>query len=668
MRPMKPIVLALPLGLGLGVGEVVDVDAVRDDDRVAARCSTSVRRAYSLTAIRALIFSSAGWRIGYAAIIARERGFEVWKVATIGPCAAQQASRPREGEAGSWMCRTSNSPSCSQRRTRAADRKPKFSRATEPLYGTGTARPAETTYGGSGVSSSAGARTDTSWPSRMKYSARSRMWNWTPPGHVPGVRADDADPHERPRPSGGVEIREPQALQHVPVLRVVGDAGGEGVGQRLCHDRRLLGPGPCSGHLDRRMDPALHDRRVVVPERHGQQQRARLLGEQGRSGRHPGRLAEELHLDAGGGQVAVGDQADQAAVAQPPGERAEGGAAAVRQDLHAEALAVGDEPVVERLRLEAFGDRGERRLQLGGDPRAGEVPVGHVRQREDDAAAGGEAVGQVVHVLGLEAGLDALARSRRAAGRTPSSSAGTTACPRARARRAARDSRRAPRARSWLSSRRTPLPRRFQARSAMVPAQAHGDRLGELLDGTPAEAVERVGQPLLGTAHGVAPLLRALRVSAGRRGVGLRGLPADGDDPLDQRDEAADGDDPQRDRQQALDARDAERVQPGETAATSEIDQPLGALDQAVDGDRQADRLAARLGVRHHLAAGQAEDRDGAQERCCRRRPRTRGRSRRRSRCRRPGRGWSPGRRPSGWSGPAGGPCCRRRGRRTRTA
>ncbi|CAL9287765.1 hypothetical protein SUDANB91_01333 [Streptomyces sp. SudanB91_2054] len=141
-----------------------------------------MRRAYSLTAIRALIFSSAAWRIEYAAIIARERGLDVWKVATIGPCAAQQVSRPSEGEVGSWMWMTSKAPSCSQRRTRAADRKPKLRRATDPLYGTGTARPAETTYGGSGVSSSAGARTDTSWPRRMKYSARSRMWNWTPPG------------------------------------------------------------------------------------------------------------------------------------------------------------------------------------------------------------------------------------------------------------------------------------------------------------------------------------------------------------------------------------------------------------------------------------------------------------------------------------------------------
>ncbi|CAM5459502.1 hypothetical protein SVIOM342S_07828 [Streptomyces violaceorubidus] len=182
MRPMKPIVSPCHSGLGRASAKKSTSTPLGMTTASPPRCSTSVRRAYSLTAIRALIFSRAAWRIAYAAIIARERGLEVWKVATIGPCAAQQVSRPSEGEVGSWMWMTSKAPSCSQRRTRAADRKPKFSRATEPLYGTGTARPAETTYAGSGVSSSAGARTDTSWPSRMKYSARSRMWNWTPPG------------------------------------------------------------------------------------------------------------------------------------------------------------------------------------------------------------------------------------------------------------------------------------------------------------------------------------------------------------------------------------------------------------------------------------------------------------------------------------------------------
>lgn len=65
--------------------------------------------------------------------MARERGFEVWKVATMGPSAAQQARRETLGAAGSWMCRTSNPPSAIHLRTRAAVRGPKLRRATEPL-------------------------------------------------------------------------------------------------------------------------------------------------------------------------------------------------------------------------------------------------------------------------------------------------------------------------------------------------------------------------------------------------------------------------------------------------------------------------------------------------------------------------------------------------------
>ena len=57
----------------------------------------------------------------------------VWKVATIGPEATQQASSERLGTPGSCTCSTSNAPSLSQRRTRLADRKPNDSRATEPL-------------------------------------------------------------------------------------------------------------------------------------------------------------------------------------------------------------------------------------------------------------------------------------------------------------------------------------------------------------------------------------------------------------------------------------------------------------------------------------------------------------------------------------------------------
>ena len=138
--------------------------------------------AASATAIRPLIFSSAEARIGWAACSARDRGIAACMVATIGPSATQQASRDRLGAAGSCTCRTSKSPSFSQRRTLLADRKPNASRATEPLYGTGTARPAGTTYGGKTASSSAGAITETSWPMSISASARPLTCSRTPPG------------------------------------------------------------------------------------------------------------------------------------------------------------------------------------------------------------------------------------------------------------------------------------------------------------------------------------------------------------------------------------------------------------------------------------------------------------------------------------------------------
>ena len=68
-----------------------------------------------------------------------------WKVATSGPSWIMQVSSDRLGGAGSCTWTTSNSPSRSQRRTRAAETTPNCSRATEPLYGIGTALPASTT-------------------------------------------------------------------------------------------------------------------------------------------------------------------------------------------------------------------------------------------------------------------------------------------------------------------------------------------------------------------------------------------------------------------------------------------------------------------------------------------------------------------------------------------
>src|SRR5690349_1595459 len=118
-------------------------------------------------------------------------------------------------------------------------------RATDPLYGRGMARPAATTYGGSGEPSSAGASTLTSCPRAISASARSTMWFCTPPG-TSNEYGDTMPIRTSASPSGpaghvgggglgyaGRRLVQPEPLQHVPVLRVPGDARGQGVGDAL---------------------------------------------------------------------------------------------------------------------------------------------------------------------------------------------------------------------------------------------------------------------------------------------------------------------------------------------------------------------------------------------------------------------------------------------------
>src|SRR3954447_7080232 len=136
-------------------------------------CWTIIERAFSETAIRASIFSSAGRSRLDATLIARDRTCQVWNVATNGPSADHSAMIDALGVVGSWTWTTSKLPSASQLFTRAAVRGPNVTRATDPLYGTPTARPDETTYGGialAGDASSTGARTDTSWPTESSAS------------------------------------------------------------------------------------------------------------------------------------------------------------------------------------------------------------------------------------------------------------------------------------------------------------------------------------------------------------------------------------------------------------------------------------------------------------------------------------------------------------------
>ena len=80
-----------------------------------------------------MIFSSHGRATGPEAASPFERVVAAWKVATIGPSAIMQTSRDTDGDAGSCTWTTSNRPSRSQRRTRAADTGPNCMLAIEPL-------------------------------------------------------------------------------------------------------------------------------------------------------------------------------------------------------------------------------------------------------------------------------------------------------------------------------------------------------------------------------------------------------------------------------------------------------------------------------------------------------------------------------------------------------
>src|SRR6266566_657446 len=112
------------------------------------------------------------------------------------------------------------------------------------------------------------------------------------------------------------------ALQHVPVLRMSPDTCLEQARDLLHHRRRLLLAVTFGRHRYLFMD--MHAPVITLePQDHGHQRRAGLHGERGRAARHAGLLAEELHLHAGAGDIAVTDQADKLAGPKPLRQDAE---------------------------------------------------------------------------------------------------------------------------------------------------------------------------------------------------------------------------------------------------------------------------------------------------------------------------------------------------------
>ncbi len=200
IRPRNPIAPPLPgqPGSGSAFSYRLIVTPLGISTASPPRCLTSVERAASDTAIQPLIFSVAVRIIGSAACNARDRGFAPCTVATIGMSATQQASSDRLGAAGSCTCSRSKLPSLTQRRTRLAVSGPNESRTTDPLYGTATARPDRDDVVGQ-VTLLVGGRGHRDFVTELhqRFGEVPDVFLHAA-GHIPGVRADQADSHGEP--------------------------------------------------------------------------------------------------------------------------------------------------------------------------------------------------------------------------------------------------------------------------------------------------------------------------------------------------------------------------------------------------------------------------------------------------------------------------------------
>ncbi len=100
MKPIVPPALGYP-----GSGDAPEYSATSTPfgitTALAPRCSTWTCLASSLTAIRPVIFSRNGCSMPWKVANILDRGFAVWKVATIGPSATIRASMDRLGATGS---------------------------------------------------------------------------------------------------------------------------------------------------------------------------------------------------------------------------------------------------------------------------------------------------------------------------------------------------------------------------------------------------------------------------------------------------------------------------------------------------------------------------------------------------------------------------------------
>ena len=338
-----------------------------------------------------------------------------------------------------------------------------------------------------------------------------------PAGDVPGVRADDADAHVRPSPPGtgrGGQVGEPEPLQHVPVGRVRGDAaaakqsasacvaGRHPLAQRARPARSIGAPialAPAAVVGEARVARAAARRRSsrrAAPGRRASGSARRRTSPRRRCGTDRGRRAGRRPCSR-----AAARPAPRSAAAAPP---------VSGDDLHADALAVRDEPVEHRLGLEPLGDGGERAAAVRPARRPATSQFPECGSARIDARC--PRASAVVDVLARRS---CCARCRpttsawsivSAAGTSPASSGSTSAARRRRVRPCAVRTPSGPTTRRrFLRSCCAPPPLRTVAASAAARNARSDMPSRHRLDHAPARRVAEVDRPRSRAASSIRP-------------------------------------------------------------------------------------------------------------------------------------------------------------------
>ena len=343
------------------------------------------------------------------------------------------------------------------------------------------------------------------------------------PRDVPGVRAGEPDLHSAVAAPAGTRGR--RWVPGVGDAKTAAPCASPPGGRRCPRRRRRRAPGSWSRRRCARPAGGLACPPVAVVNHSvdGQQASPRSAAPGPRGRPASSRSApKKRHRYSARGQVPVGEQAEHAP-RRAAGRRARrtGGRSppVSGEHLHAQGLAEGDEPVEQRRRLEPFGDGGERDSGCG-DPRAGVVPVAHVRQREDRPPAGGVRLAQAgARRRTCIPADDPLPPTCSAAGRPPASSGRRSASPRGPARPGRH---RAPTRARFARSRRDALPPRRAAPVGAVREQRRGDAFGQDPAPTPSRARTRGRSPGVGSAAARADFPASASTRAARRASASR--------------------------------------------------------------------------------------------------------------------------------------------------